>query len=105
MLQISSLINQKKLSQIGFPFILHHRTPPDCPVDPAVLSPRLLPGETSHGILTTSYIPRRIRSKVFDRESFSETSLKQLLYVHEIPHDGTLMPFKGRTTPLFCRKL
>jgi hypothetical protein len=64
--------------QMGFPFISHHRTP-DCPVDPAILSPRLLLGETSQGILTTSYIPRRIRSKVFDRESFSETSLKQLL--------------------------
>ena len=93
-LQISSLINKKKLSQMGFPFISHHKTPPECPVDPSVLSPRLLRGETSQGILTASYIPRRIQSKVFDRQSFSETSLKQLLYVHSSSFDGKLIPPK-----------
>jgi hypothetical protein len=52
---------------------------PDCPVDLAVLSPRLLPGEATQGFWTVSYIPRQTRSEAFDELTFSKVSLKQLL--------------------------
>ena len=35
-----------------------YETPPDFPVDPTVLTPHLLPGETTQGFMTASYIPR-----------------------------------------------
>lgn len=72
-----------KLSQMDLTIASHHGVPLDCPVDPDVLAPRLVPGETSQGILTATYIPHRIRSEDF-QQSFSRTSLKQLLYVHWI---------------------
>lgn len=53
--------------------------PPDCPVDPVVLAPCLLPGETTQGFLTLSYIPRRNETLVFDASSFNQLSLNQLL--------------------------
>jgi len=59
--------------------ISHNTTPPDCLVDPAVLIPRLLPGETVQGILTPAYIPRQCHIEEFRRQSFSRMSLKQLL--------------------------
>ena len=60
-------------------FILRYETPPDCPVDPAILAPHLLPGETTQGFFTAAYLPHRIHSEPFERQSFSKMSLKQLL--------------------------
>ncbi|KAI0302831.1 hypothetical protein B0F90DRAFT_1809754 [Multifurca ochricompacta] len=55
------------------------QTVPDCPVDPAVFVPRLLPGETTQGFLTASYVPYQTQSEAFDQHTFSQVSLKQLL--------------------------
>jgi len=60
-------------------YIVPSEYPPDCPVDPAVLSPRLLPGEIAQGFLTASYIPRQTRSEAFEEIPFSQVSFKQLL--------------------------
>jgi hypothetical protein len=78
---------------------------PNCPVDLCGRTPRLISGETSQGVLNATYIPHRTRSEVFDRQSFSWVSLKQLLYVHGHRFDAKLIPFKGQRTPLCCRKL
>ncbi|KAI0253465.1 hypothetical protein BJV78DRAFT_1153081 [Lactifluus subvellereus] len=61
--------------------------PSDCPVDPSVLAPRLLSGETTQGFLTASFIPRQTRSEAFDELSFSRVSLKQLLDRRPFPED------------------
>jgi hypothetical protein len=60
-------------------YIVPYECPPDCPVDHAVLAPRLLPGETTQGLWTTSYIPRQTRSEAFDELTVSLVSLKQLM--------------------------
>ena len=59
--------------------IVPHECPPDCPVDPAILAPRLLPGEATQGIWTVSYIPRQTRSEAFDELTFNRVGLKQIL--------------------------
>jgi len=66
-------------SKMHFRNISHNTTPPNCPVDPAALVPRLLPGETAQGFLTGSYIPQRTHIEEFCRKSFNGTSLRQLL--------------------------
>jgi hypothetical protein len=65
--------------QMHFRHIPHNTTPPDCPVDPAALFPRLLPGETVQGFLTGSYTPQKIHTEEFRNKSLSEVALKQLL--------------------------
>jgi hypothetical protein len=59
--------------------ISHNATPPEGLVDPAVLVPRLLPGETAQGLLTPTYIPPQRRTEEYRRQPFSIMSLKQLL--------------------------
>lgn len=59
--------------------ISHNIIPQDCPVDPAALVPRLLPGETAQGLLTVVFIPRQIYTEEFCRRSFNTMSLKNLL--------------------------
>lgn len=66
-------------SKMHFRHISPNRVPPDCPVDPVFLVPRLLQGETAQGTLTATYIPRQVHTEIFDRRPFSEMSLKQLL--------------------------
>ena len=85
-------------------YIVPYECPPDCPVDPAVLSPRLLPGETTQGFWTASYIPRQTRSEAFDELTFSKVSLKQLLWVHRNFRDFTLTFSAEWTIPSFCQK-
>ncbi|KAI0253468.1 hypothetical protein BJV78DRAFT_1153084 [Lactifluus subvellereus] len=65
--------------QMNSRLISPYESPSDCPVDPSVLAPRLLSGETTQGFLTASFIPRQTRSEAFDELSFSRVSLKQLL--------------------------
>jgi hypothetical protein len=60
-------------------YIVPYEYPPDCPADPAVLAPCLLPGETTQGFLTKAYTPRQLRSEAFDELTLSRVSLKQLL--------------------------
>jgi hypothetical protein len=70
-----------------------YESPSDCPVDPSVLAPRLLPGETTQGFLTASFIPRQTLSKAFDELSFNRVSLKKLLCVKiKCFRDNTLTP-------------
>ncbi|KAI0250860.1 hypothetical protein BJV78DRAFT_1282923 [Lactifluus subvellereus] len=71
-------------------FISRYETPPDCPVDPAVLAPHLLPGETTQGFFTAAYLPHRIHSEPFERQSFSKMSLKQLLKDNNLVLSATL---------------
>ena len=61
------------------PYILHSETPSDCPVDPAILGPHLLPGETTQGFLTATYHPSGTKSEHFEQETFSKMSVKQLM--------------------------
>ncbi|KAI0250890.1 CHAT domain-containing protein [Lactifluus subvellereus] len=61
---VSQTSKQKEsvVTQPGFQMTSHHispyETPLDFPVGPTVLTPHLLPGETSQGFMTVSYIPR-----------------------------------------------
>jgi hypothetical protein len=66
-------------SKMHFRRISQNTSPPDCPVDPAVLVPRLLAGETAQGFLTAAYIPPLAETEEFSRQSFSRMSLKLLL--------------------------
>ena len=74
-----------KLLQLKFAITSGHGALPKCPVDLHGRTPRLLSGETSQGVLNATYIPHRTRSEVFDQQSFSWASLKQLLYVNGTP--------------------
>jgi hypothetical protein len=62
-----------------FRHIPRNTIPPGYPIDPAVIVPRLLPGETEQGFLTAAYIPRQARIEELHRQAFSRTSLKHLL--------------------------
>jgi len=67
------------MSKIHFRHVARNKNPPDGSVDPAILVPRLLPGETVQGFLTAAYIPRRVHTELFDCQSISRLSLQQLL--------------------------
>lgn len=60
-------------------YILARETPPDCPVDPAVLAPRLISGETTHAFWTASYVSHQTLAESLDEHSFTQVALKQLL--------------------------
>jgi hypothetical protein len=63
-------------------FISPYESPSDCAVDPEVFAPRMLPGETTQGFMTASYISRQARSAAFDGSVLSQVALKQLLCVN-----------------------
>ena len=65
-----------------FALISDHGTLPKCPVDLCGRTPRPLSGEISQGVLNATYIPHRVQIEVFDKQSYSWASLKQLLYVN-----------------------
>ncbi|KAI0246219.1 hypothetical protein BJV78DRAFT_1286673 [Lactifluus subvellereus] len=85
---------ESAISRPGFQmhsrFISRYETPPDCPVDPAVLAPHLLPGETTQGFFTAAYLPHRTHSEPYERQSFSKMSLKQLLKDNSLVLSATL---------------
>jgi len=85
-----------------------HISPPedstDCLVDCAALAPRLLPGETTQGFLTASYIERQPYYEAFDELTLSGVSLRSLLYASKPFMRPTLMFFIERTMPSFYRK-
>ena len=60
-------------------YISAFKTPRDCPVDPAVLAPRLVSGETTHGFWTAAYVSQQTHSESLDGHLFTLVALKQLL--------------------------
>jgi hypothetical protein len=67
------------MSKIHFRHVTRNKNPPGRSVDPAILVPRLLPGETVQGFLTAAYRPQRVHTELFNRQSFNRLSLQQLL--------------------------
>jgi hypothetical protein len=76
--------------QMRFRHIPRNKTPPDCPVDPAILVPRLLPGETVQGFLTAAYKSRHVHTDPFNHQSFTRLSLQQLLMDNALVLSETL---------------
>jgi hypothetical protein len=60
-------------------YISASKPPGDCPVDPALLAPRLLSGETTHGFWTAAYVSQQTHSENLDGRTFTLVALKQLL--------------------------
>jgi hypothetical protein len=71
-----------------------HISPPEgsphCLVDSAALSPRLLPGETTQGFLTASYIERQPHYEAFDELTLSGATLRPLLYAPKLFYASVL---------------
>lgn len=65
--------------QVTSRYISASKTPADCPVDPALLAPRLLPGETTHAFWTATYVSQQTHSESLDGHTFTLVALKQLL--------------------------
>ncbi|KAI0302897.1 hypothetical protein B0F90DRAFT_1935607 [Multifurca ochricompacta] len=65
--------------KMNSPYISRYEAPADFPVDPAILTTRLLPGETTQGFFTTTYVPHQIYSEPLEQHSFSRMSLKHLV--------------------------
>ncbi|KAH8979281.1 hypothetical protein EDB92DRAFT_1980226 [Lactarius akahatsu] len=59
--------------------IVPYEAPPDCPIDPSLFAPRLLPGETVQGLLTAVYVPPQVKTETWDKRSYSPMALSQLL--------------------------
>ena len=59
--------------------IVPYEVLPDCPIDPSIFLPRLLPGETVQGLLTAVYVPHQVRTAMVSRHSYSRVALSQLL--------------------------
>ena len=66
-------------SKMNSRYILPSECSFDCPIGPAALAPRLLPGETTQGFLTASYVQPQTHSKVFDELTLNRASFKRLL--------------------------
>jgi hypothetical protein len=60
-------------------YLSRYEAPPDSLVDPAIFAPHLLPGETTQGFFTATYLPPTDSIDHFERRSFSKMSLKKLL--------------------------
>ena len=93
-------------SQMNSRVIVPGAAPVDCQVDPSLFVPRLLPGETVQGLLTTSYISPRLRIETFSQRSYSRVALSELLYVFQrkAPESHRVHTLIGRTTHSFCQK-
>ncbi|KAJ7504160.1 hypothetical protein B0H11DRAFT_1709774, partial [Mycena galericulata] len=48
-------------------------------IDPAVLKPRLISGETRQGFLTTEYVPAGLGQEPLAQETYNETQIRSLL--------------------------
>lgn len=69
------------IPQMKLRTIVSNEAPPDCQFDPSLFVPRLLPGETVQGLLTTSYIPPGVKIETLSQRSYTPVTLSQLLYV------------------------
>lgn len=70
-----------EMSQMNSRLIVPYEIPPDCPVDPSIFVPRLLPGETVQGLLTAFYIPHQVKIASISHHPFSRVAMSQMLYV------------------------
>ena len=59
--------------------LIHHEAPLGYQCDHAALTPRILRGETTQGILTVSYVPPQTYSEVYNERMFNRISLEELL--------------------------
>jgi hypothetical protein len=66
-------------SQMNSRIIMPYEVPPECPVDPSIFVPRLLPGETVQGLLTAVFIPHQVRIATISQHSYSRVALSQFL--------------------------
>jgi hypothetical protein len=54
---------------------------PESPIDVELLKPRLLPGETMQGFMTSRYQPAKRSIEQFKNEHINIVKLRMLLYV------------------------
>lgn len=66
-------------SQMNSSIIVPYEAPHYCSIDPSLLGPRLLPGETVQGLLTVVHIPPQVSTETFEERSYSKEALSQLL--------------------------
>ncbi|KAE9406917.1 hypothetical protein BT96DRAFT_954710 [Gymnopus androsaceus JB14] len=52
---------------------------PDCPLDTTAMTPKIIPGETQQGVLTTNFVPPTTHKDFIRDEIFNKTALKSLL--------------------------
>ncbi|KAH9047539.1 hypothetical protein EDB83DRAFT_2267127 [Lactarius deliciosus] len=64
--------------QMNSPYISAGETH-DCPIDPVVFTPRLLPGETCHAFWTATYVSHQTHAEILEQYTFTQVALKQLL--------------------------
>jgi len=83
--EVAETIEQEETAVLGPGFqmnssaIVSYEAPPYCSVDPSLFVPRLLPGETVQGFLTAVYIPPPVITETFEKRSYSQEALSQLL--------------------------
>ncbi|KAH8993667.1 hypothetical protein EDB83DRAFT_2304539 [Lactarius deliciosus] len=70
--------------QMNSSIIVPYEAPPDCPVDPSLFAPRLLPGESVQGLLTAVYVPPQVKTDTWDERSYNPIALSQLLKGHAL---------------------
>ena len=61
--------------------IVSYDTPLDCLIDPSLFTPRLLPGETTQGLMTAFYTPPKVRIERWYNRPYSRMALSQLMWV------------------------
>lgn len=59
--------------------IVPYEAPHYCSIDPSHFGPRLLPGETVHGLLTVFRIPPPVITETLEEHAYSKEALSQLL--------------------------
>ncbi|KAN0136112.1 hypothetical protein V8E53_005972 [Lactarius tabidus] len=65
--------------QMKSSIIVPYEAPHYCSVDPSLLGPRLLHGETAQGLLTVVHIPPQVRTETLEERPYSKEALSQLL--------------------------
>ncbi|KAI9511011.1 hypothetical protein F5148DRAFT_1274479 [Russula earlei] len=66
--------------QMNSRHISRYVAPAGCSVDPFAFVPSLIHGETAQGFWTASYVPPTTQTNSLDERSYTELSLKQLLW-------------------------
>ena len=61
------------------PLLANRRPPPKLHIDHNVLSPKLLHGETKHGIMTAKFKPAKKLAEVISRDDQSASQVRLLL--------------------------
>ena len=76
---LNALWSISETSQMNLRIIGPYEIPPDCPVDPSIFVPRLLPGEKVQGLLTAVYIPHQVNTEAMNQRSYTQVALSDLL--------------------------